>query len=91
MIQNARGGHGCGEQLSIALSGNEVTITDTGRGISEEAKKMLFKPFFTTSSKGTGLGLYITKLAMEHMGGEIFMDSKEGEGTKVRLVFKEHK
>ena len=52
---------------------------------------MLFKPFFTTSSKGTGLGLYITKLAMEHMGGEIFMDSKEGEGTKVRLVFKEHK
>ena len=91
MIQNAMEAMDTGGTLSIALSGNQITITDTGRGISEEAKKMLFKPFFTTSSKGTGLGLYITKLAMEHMGGEIFMDSKEGEGTKVRLVFKEHK
>jgi signal transduction histidine kinase len=91
MIQNAMEAMDKGGTLSIILKGNEVTIRDTGKGISEKTKNMLFKPFFTTSPKGTGLGLYITKLAMEHMGGELILESKEGKGTKVRLIFKEHK
>jgi signal transduction histidine kinase len=91
MIQNAMEAMEKGGTLSIVLRDNEVTISDTGRGMSEEVKKMLFKPFFTTSPKGTGLGLYITRLAMEHMGGVILMESREGEGTKVRLIFKELK
>jgi C4-dicarboxylate-specific signal transduction histidine kinase len=91
MIQNALEAMDKGGTLSIFLKDDEVTVGDTGKGISEETKNMLFKPFFTTSPKGTGLGLYITKLAMDHMGGGIAIESREGEGTKVKLLFKKLK
>ena len=38
-----------------------IEIIDNGSGISHEHLKHLFEPFFTTSAKGTGLGLYISK------------------------------
>lgn len=61
-----------------------IQIQDNGIGLSEEAKKKLFVPFFTTkatSSKGTGLGLFvIEKIILAHKG-QIKIDSEYGQGT----------
>jgi len=61
----------------------EVRITDNGPGIPEDIQKKVFDPFFTTksSSKGTGLGLWVSYDIMEKMGGAIRFKSKVGKGT----------
>jgi len=65
-----------------------IEISDNGPGISEENMTKLFEPFFTTKSeKGTGLGLFITKLIIDNNKGNISIDSKLGRGTVVRMVF----
>jgi PAS domain S-box-containing protein len=65
----------------------EMTIEDTGVGISEEAKSKLFTPLFTTKSKGQGFGLAVVKRMTEALGGTVTFESKEGEGTKFILRF----
>jgi signal transduction histidine kinase/ActR/RegA family two-component response regulator len=80
--------------LTVEVSGNslytqEVTfhISDTGIGIGEEALEQLFKPFTqvnTTALRkygGTGLGLSICKKLVEMMGGKIWVESKELQGS----------
>ena len=44
-------------------------MTDNGIGITEERKKQLFKPFYTTKERGTGLGLVITRKLVSRMKG----------------------
>ncbi|MBK1986229.1 response regulator [Sphaerospermopsis aphanizomenoides BCCUSP55] len=63
----------------------EISITDNGIGIKEEAKKRIFDPFFTTKpvGKGTGLGMSISyHIITEKHGGKIECFTKVGEGTK---------
>ena len=62
----------------------EVDIMDTGPGFSEEAKKRLFEPFFTTRKDGTGLGLAITKQIITAHRGNIEAESYPG-GTIFRV------
>jgi two-component system sensor histidine kinase HydH len=59
----------------------EVKIGDTGSGISEENRKKLFSPFFTTKKNGTGLGLAITYRIIENHRGKIDIKSEPGKGT----------
>lgn len=63
-----------------------VSITDTGRGISEEGQKILFLPFTRLEEKnyniqGIGIGLTITKYLIELMDGSVGVISKVGEGS----------
>ncbi len=58
-----------------------VKIIDTGVGISEENRKKLFSPFFTTKKNGTGLGLAITYRIIENHKGRISVASEPGKGT----------
>lgn len=58
-----------------------VSFRDTGQGISEEALKTIFNPFFTTKDTGTGLGLAITHKVIAEHGGHIDVKSREGEGS----------
>jgi len=64
----------------------EVEVADEGSGIPADRKSSLFKPFaqanFSKSSKGTGLGLYISKVIIERHGGKIWLESEEGHGTR---------
>lgn len=64
-----------------------VTLTDHGCGISAADLGKLFKPLRTTKVGGTGLGLAMAKHIMDLHQGEILVESKEGEGTTVRLLF----
>lgn len=59
----------------------EIVIRDTGRGISQEDTKRIFKPFFTTKRKGTGLGLAICQKIIKNHGGHIHVESNPGVGT----------
>lgn len=64
-----------------------IEISDTGNGMSEETIAHIFDPFFTTKSKGFGLGLFVVKELIQRNKGEIFVESRVGEGTKFRLRF----
>jgi len=65
-----------------------VRVSDTGKGMNEEQRTMAFRPFFTTKQGGLGVGLVLVKRIMERFGGVVTLDSREGEGTTVRLSFK---
>lgn len=69
-------------------SGEHVTIEvlDNGCGIPEEEQKNIFKPFFTTKSEGTGLGLVIVKKMLAGMKGTIAFRSYEKMGTIVTIT-----
>jgi two-component system, LuxR family, sensor kinase FixL len=59
----------------------EVSISDTGQGMTPEVKANLFQPYFTTKEKGTGLGLAICQNILEEHGGCIIADSDPGQGS----------
>jgi two-component system, NtrC family, sensor kinase len=65
-----------------------VDVIDNGIGIAESVKPKIFDPFFTTKEvgKGTGLGLAIAYKIVEEHGGAIKVHSKEGMGTKFRVI-----
>jgi two-component system phosphate regulon sensor histidine kinase PhoR len=73
--------------VSVKSDHLEISIEDTGEGIPREAMSRLFTKFFRVSgsleqgSKGTGLGLYITKSIIELHHGKIWADSVIGKGT----------
>ena len=82
-----------GGTLTITLEPTDsrsvcVEISDTGKGMNEEQRAMAFRPFFTTKRGGLGVGLVLVKRIMERFGGAVALDSREGEGTRVRLSFK---
>lgn len=61
----------------------DITISDTGPGISEEDLNRIFNPYFTTKKLGIGLGLAITKKVVEEHRGRITVRSRPNEGTDV--------
>ncbi|MCX6649938.1 MAG: ATP-binding protein [Candidatus Bathyarchaeota archaeon] len=65
-----------------------ITIMDTGVGIPEDRLPHLFKPFYTTKSKGLGLGLVYCKTAVEVHGGTIEVESKIGKGTVFKILLR---
>jgi two-component system sensor histidine kinase HydH len=60
----------------------EIAVSDTGAGIKEADLDHVFDPYFTTKPSGTGLGLAIVHKIIESHGGEIRVESREGEGTR---------
>ena len=61
----------------------DITVSDTGPGISEEDLNRIFNPYFTTKKLGIGLGLAITKKIVEEHRGRISVLSRPHEGTDV--------
>ena len=80
-----------GGEITIASTLTEheilVRIADSGDGISPEVLGSLFEPYSTTKSGGTGLGLLIVRRILREHGGEIEIQSDEGQGTRVTLHF----
>jgi PAS domain S-box-containing protein len=68
----------------------ELTISDTGVGMPPEIAERAFEPFFTTKEvgKGTGLGLSMVYGMARQSGGAARIESRVGEGTAVKLLFR---
>jgi signal transduction histidine kinase len=64
----------------------KIEIGDTGEGINENEMHKIFQPFFTTKSKGTGMGLAITRRIIEEHGGSINVESEHGRGTTFTII-----
>jgi nitrogen fixation/metabolism regulation signal transduction histidine kinase len=64
-----------------------VSISDNGTGIDPEKIEEIFVPFYTTKPQGSGIGLSLARQVMRMHGGNIRIESKKGEGTRVYLEF----
>jgi signal transduction histidine kinase len=69
------------EKASVDAGFVEIEFADTGVGIPAEHINNIFDPFYTTKSKGMGLGLSVSYGIVERHGGQIQVESKVGEGT----------
>ena len=73
--------------ISTQARGGKICmeIKDTGAGMSPAQVKQLFEPFNTTKSRGLGLGMpYAQKIIHQH-GGQITVESRQGQGTQIRI------
>jgi signal transduction histidine kinase len=68
-------------KLSLTRKTATVCIRDNGSGIPEDIQEKVFVPNFTTKTSGSGIGLAISKRAIEHLGGKIWFETKINEGT----------
>ena len=62
-----------------------IQVSDTGRGIAPDALSKIFKPFFTTRSEGTGLGLSLANGIVQSHGGRIDVSSAMQKGTRFKV------
>lgn len=75
--------------ISSALSHEgkcSITISDNGAGIPADTIEKVFIPFFTTKSKGSGIGLSLSRQMVRMHGGVIDIYSKVGQGTSVTIT-----
>ncbi len=70
-------------EVNTSDSACHVTFSDEGPGIPEEVREKIFTPFFTTKSRGSGLGLPTAKRLVEAHNGHIAIDCPPAGGTKV--------
>lgn len=93
LIMNAKDATPAGGTISITKDFSQdiisIKVADTGSGIIDEYSSKIFEPFFSTKGdKGTGLGLYASKIFVEETGGEIKVYSNAPKGTVFELLFK---
>lgn len=66
-----------------------LEVTDDGPGIDPSRQSTLFDPFSTTKAEGTGLGLFVTRLAIEEHSGRLLLEPRLGQGARFTLIFYE--
>lgn len=66
----------------------QAEVADNGHGMDENVRRFAFRPFYTTKADRLGLGLPICRKIMKDHGGNLFVHSKPGKGTSVKLVFR---
>jgi signal transduction histidine kinase len=69
----------------------EISVGDTGGGISREQMEKIFRPFYTTKRGGTGLGLSLCRRIISQHGGALTAESEIGKGSRfiIRLPMRE--
>ncbi|HXM12712.1 MAG TPA: ATP-binding protein [Terriglobales bacterium] len=63
----------------------EISVSDTGSGLTQEECGRLFTPYYTTKQQGTGLGLAIVQSVVSDHGGKISVESTQKRGTTFRI------
>jgi signal transduction histidine kinase len=90
LVQNALEAMPQGGMLTFTGRGTpthvQLQIRDTGSGIAVEHHTKIFEPLYTTKPGGTGLGLYIVQEIVAAHGGQVTVESGEGQGTTFTLT-----
>jgi signal transduction histidine kinase len=83
----AVGSGGGGVRVELAQAGQRVLIEiiDGGPGMGPAARARAFRPFNSTKPGRDGMGLYFTRLIVERIGGTVDLESRVGEGARVRF------
>ena len=64
-----------------------IRVRDEGHGISKDAQKQIFQPYFTTKDHGTGLGLFVCRqITKNSLGGDIQLVRSDGAGTEFEVT-----
>jgi signal transduction histidine kinase len=63
-----------------------VSVADTGAGLKPGQVEQIFKPFFTSKSQGTGMGLPISRSIIESHGGYLWATPNSGPGTTFQFT-----
>lgn len=89
IIKNAMQAMNRGGELTVQTGATPdnvwVSVSDTGCGIPEDQLNRIFAPFFTTKTKGSGLGLMIVQRIVRDHGGRIDLESVPNKGTTFRV------
>jgi two-component system sensor histidine kinase FlrB len=74
--------------VTASISGErlKLVVSDNGPGVSKETLDQLLEPFFSTKSKGTGLGLAVVQAVVESLDGNLNLSSNKGEGLVVEML-----
>ena len=79
-----------GGRIDLALQSENgkvtVDVVDSGPGIAADARERIFRPFWSTDGRGTGLGLPIASELAVALGGRIELQTEVGKGSRFRLV-----
>ena len=90
LLDNARKASARGSSVKLevqeAASGAVFIIADQGEGMSEEVRRQMFEPFYSSSaSGGTGLGMVVVKNVIEAHRGRLEVESTPGRGTRITM------
>jgi signal transduction histidine kinase len=89
IVENAMEAMPHGGKLILSAKAEEdhvlITISDTGRGIAQEHLDSVYDPFFTSKTRGAGLGLTMVHQIIKNHGGEVRIRSDKGAGTTVDI------
>jgi two-component system sensor histidine kinase HydH len=89
LLLNAESACQPGDELILRTreerGGVTLDVIDTGRGMAEEVRAKIFRPFFSTRSGGSGLGLPTTKRIIDAHGGAITVESEPSRGTAFHI------
>lgn len=90
LLDNAFDATAEGDSIKLSISQEnsilKLQVEDTGRGISQDERDLVFDPFYTSKTRGVGLGLPIVHQIVNNHGGEIKLKSNPGEGTQVSII-----
>jgi PAS domain S-box-containing protein len=94
LLDNAAKYGGDPPRVTVTVEQNqssvEVRVKDSGAGIPEEERPLIFEQFYrgagASNTRGLGVGLFITRHTVERLGGSLRFESSEGEGTEFTLT-----
>lgn len=89
LLRNAMQATESGGRVVLSVTKGAFAITDDGCGMSAEELDNAGRPFFTTKTRGTGLGLGTVKKIVEAHSGRLNMESELGKGTRVTVTLPE--
>jgi two-component system sensor histidine kinase HydH len=93
LLRNAAESGSPEDAIEIAVfkegSAIRIDVLDRGEGVTAENRAKLFQTFFTTKSRGSGIGLPICRRFVEGAGGKISIDPRQGGGTRARIELPE--